>query len=350
MIVRRVASAATHLITARVSIDADVPARNADGEVLLSAIVACDYQLPTDMIRQSALLNTAPPLQVAACPICGPGATSLFVRSGDRDVQRCDSCRLLFSSPRPSQQDIAEFFASQYIADRHRAEVDFSSMRELTLRREAALIRRFLPDGGRLLDIGCASGTFMRQFANDRSWTVEGVEPSRFAAEYARSTWGLTVHTGFLRDLRLPSETFDAITSLDSFYFHPEPNEDLAEMARLIPPGGFLFMEIPGLAFRLAKNSGPLAYLLFGEAARLNAGLHLYFYSARTLSRLAGKHGFHLVAKYAQQGPVYGSCFLRLLNAAYFRLAALLYGLSGGRLNGAPKEFLVFQRPMLRPV
>ena len=283
-------------------------------------------------------------LQVATCPICGPGATSLFVRSSDREVLRCTSCGLLFSNPRPSPQEIAEFFASQYITDKRRAEVDFSSLRELTLKREVALVRRFLPDGGRLLDIGCASGAFMRQFTNDRRWTVEGVEPSRFAAEYARSTWGLTVHTGFLRDLRVPIETFNAITSLDSFYFHPEPNEDLAEMARIMVPGGYLFMEIPGLAFRLFKNSGPLARLLYGEAARLNAGLHLYFYSAATLSRLADKHGFRLVARYAQQGPIYGSEFLRLANAAYFRLAALLYGLSGGRLNGAPKEFLVFQR------
>jgi SAM-dependent methyltransferase len=284
--------------------------------------------------------------QVAACPICGPGATRLFVRSSDREVLRCESCRLLFSNPRPSGQDIAEFFASQYITDRRRAEVDFSSLRELTLKREVALVRRFLPEGGRLLDIGCASGAFMRKFANDQRWTVEGVEPSRFAAEYARSTRGLTVHTGFLRDLRLPTETFDAITLLDSFYFHPEPNEDLAEMGRLMVPGGYLFIEIPGLAFRLFKNSGPFAYLLYGEPARLNAGLHLYFYSAATLSRLAGKHGFQLVARYPQQGPTYGSKFLRLANATYFRLAALLYGLSGGRLNGAPKEFLVFRRPV----
>jgi len=257
---------------------------------------------------------------------------------------RCKSCRLLFSDPRPSPHDIADFFASQYITDRHRAEVDFSSLRELTLKREMALARRFLPNGGRLLDIGCASGAFMRQFADDRKWTVEGVEPSRFAAEYARNTWKLNVHTGFLRDLKLAANSFDAIASLDSFYFHPEPNEDLAEMARLLVPKGHLFIEIPGLTFRLLKNVGPLAYLLYGETVRLNPGLHLYFYSTATLSRLVGKHGFQLVARYPQQGPTYGSKRLRLANGAYFGVAALLYKLSGGRLNCAPKEFLVFQR------
>jgi SAM-dependent methyltransferase len=259
-------------------------------------------------------------------------------------VLRCGSCGLLFSDPRPSGQDIAEFFASQYITDKRRADVDFSSFRELTLRREALLVRRYLPNGGRLLDVGCASGAFMRQFADDRMWTVEGVEPSRFAAEHARNTWKLNVHTGFLRDLKLAANSFDAIASLDSFYFHPEPNEDLAEMARLVVPKGHLFIEIPGLTFRLLKNVGPLAYLLYGESVRLNPGLHLYFYSTATLSRLVAKHGFQLVARYPQQGPTYGSKSLRLANGAYFRVAALLYKLSGGRLNCAPKEFLVFQR------
>jgi len=259
-------------------------------------------------------------------------------------VLRCESCGLLFSSPRPSQQEIAGFFASQYITDERRAEVDFSSLRAVTLRREGTLVKHFMPGGGRLLDVGCASGTFMREFAGERQWRVEGVEPSRFASEYARNSLGLDVHTGFLRDLQLPRAAFDAITSLDSFYFHPEPNEDLAEMARLLAPGGLLFIEIPGLNFRLLKNSGPIARLLYGESARLNAALHLYFYSAATLSRLVHRHGFELIAKYPQQGPTYGPGWLRWLNDAYFRVAALLYRLSGGRINGAPKEFLVFRR------
>ena len=280
----------------------------------------------------------------ATCPVCGPAGTRIFVRSNEREVLRCNSCGLLFSSPRPSQQQMAEFFASEYIGDRQRVEVDFDAWREATLRREAALVRRLLPRGGRLLDVGCAAGAFLRLFARDPKWSVAGVEPSRFAAEYARSTLGLNVHTGFLREQHLPPASLEAITSLDTFYFHPEPNEDLAEMARLLVPGGLLFMEIPGLRFRLLKNSGFLARLRYGESARLNAALHLFFYSASTLARLARPHGLQLVAGHPQQGPIYGSLPLRLANAGYFHLAAFIYRLSAGRLHLAPKELLVFRR------
>lgn len=300
--------------------------------------------LPREPRPGAAVSSEVRALQPAACPICGAGATRLFVRSNDRDVLRCSSCRLLFSSPRPSQREMAEFFASEYIGNRRRVEIDFAALREPTLRREAALVRRLLPEGGRLLDVGCAAGAFLRLFAGDPRWVVAGVEPSRFAAEYARSTLGLNVYTGFLREQRLPASSLEAITSLDTFYFHPEPNEDLAEIARLLVPGGLLFMEIPGLRFRLLKNSGLLARLRYGESARLNAALHLFFYSAATLARLARPHGLRLVARYPQQGPIYGSLPLRLVNAGYFRLSAFFYRLSGGRLHLAPKELLVLRR------
>src|SRR5579872_7424331 len=73
-------------------------------------------------------------LPSATCPTCGAGPTQLFVRSNDRDVLQCKSCRLLYSSPRPTQQEIGEFFAAQYITDRQRAEVDFATLREPTFR------------------------------------------------------------------------------------------------------------------------------------------------------------------------------------------------------------------------
>lgn len=279
----------------------------------------------------------------AACPICGPGPARLFVRSNGKDVLRC-SCGLLFSSPRPSTADIRAHFENEYIAGNERVEVDFISLRERTLREEAQIVKALRPEGGRLLDVGAASGAFLRCFAGDARWSAEGVEPSHVAARYARERLGVVVRRGFLQDQRIPDSSFDVVISLDSFYFHPDPNEDLREMARILKPAGLLVIEIPGLTFRLLKNSGLICRLLYGETARLNAGLHLYFYSARTLGMLAAKHGFVLERVIPQQGPIYGPPLLRLTNRAFFVTARALHRLSGGRANLVPKELLVFRR------
>lgn len=276
------------------------------------------------------------------CPICGPGSARLFIQSNGKDVLRCD-CALLFSSPRPSNGDIRAHFENEYIAGEQRVEVDFVSLREHTLRAESQIVKALNPRGGRLLDIGAASGAFLRCFASDKHWSAEGVEPSHVAARYAKDRVGVNVHRGFLQDQGFPDDSFNVVTSLDSFYFHPDPNGDLEEIARILLPGGMLIMEIPGLRFRLLKNTGLVCRLLYGEKARLNAGLHLYFYSARTLSLLAGKHGFVLERVIPQQGPIYGSSLLRIANRAFFETVRTLYHLTRGRANLVPKELLVFR-------
>ena len=67
----------------------------------------------------------------------------------------------------------------------------------------APVFRRWLEEierrvpRGRVLDVGSALGTFLR-IAADRGWATQGVEISRFAAEYAREKRGLSVFNGDL--------------------------------------------------------------------------------------------------------------------------------------------------------
>lgn len=282
--------------------------------------------------------------EIAYCPVCGPEETSQYVVSNGYHIVTCCRCRILFVNPRPDSRETALHFAKDYITTIERVERDFISFRGAALRREANRIRKICEHGGRLLDIGSASGAFLFYFKGDPRWMIEGVEPSRVAAHYSREKLGLNVHEGYLADMQFRDGTFDVVTSLDTFMFHADPNGDLKEIARILKPGGIFAVDIPGLNFRLLKNTGPICQLLYGESARLNAGVHLYFYSRQTLSRLVEKHGFRLIAWYPEQGPVYGSLLMRGLNYAYFAVAALLYRCSVGWINLVPKEFLIFRK------
>ncbi|MEO6324586.1 MAG: class I SAM-dependent methyltransferase, partial [Thermoanaerobaculia bacterium] len=267
-----------------------------------------------------------------------------FALSDGLKIVRCHGCGLLFVNPRPNAASVAEHFEKEYVRDEGRATRELMSFREESLQREALFLRRMLPEGGRLLDVGAASGAFLRLFLDDPAWKAEGVEPSVFAARYAREKLGLTVSTGFLRDQRFSSGSFDVITSLDAFMLHAEPNEDLAEMARILRPGGLLAIEIPGLWFRLHKNKGLLCRLLYGVPVRLNPREHLYYYSRETLARLCEKHGLDLVASHPERSPAHGSAVFRGFASAYYAASAALYRLSHAALHLAPKELLVFRK------
>src|SRR5207247_10814971 len=78
-------------------------------------------------------------------------------------------------------------------------------------RSRLAILRRLTGlRGGRVLEVGCGSGLFLR-FLREAGYTVEGVETSAPDAAYARNSLGLTVHEGALEDLLLERRGYDAV-------------------------------------------------------------------------------------------------------------------------------------------
>lgn len=278
------------------------------------------------------------------CPICEISDSSPFTHSNGYQVVKCQQCGMLYVNPRIDRSKLSNYFEEDYIKDHARAEVDFTTIREESLKREAEIVKKLLPHGGRLLDVGCASGAFLGYFAGDPDWNVQGVEPSRFAAEFAEKKYCVKVHSGFLCGGGYPAGDFDIVVSLDTFYYHPDPNKDASEIARILKPGGYFAVEIPGLRFRLLKNTGLVCRLMYGEPARLNAGEHIYFYSKNTMTALLKKHGFSPVESYPEQSPLTGGAASKILNKFYFNVTGSLYKMTGGRSSFVPKEFLIFKK------
>ena len=86
--------------------------------------------------------------------------------------------------------------------------------RERTARRHLAIVERYA-HGGRLLDVGCASGLLLHNAAQ-RGWEVTGVEPSEVLCTEARKRLAgrAEVHCATLQQARL-SGSFDAVTLWD---------------------------------------------------------------------------------------------------------------------------------------
>lgn len=291
--------------------------------------------MPTQTARQRVPVE---------CPVCGPHSSQPFGVSNDLAIVRCDGCSMLRVAERPSEEDVSDFYRDEYISHEDRAEEEMIGYREGSLRREAARLRKFFPSGGRLLDIGAATGSFLSQFSGHDQWNVEGVEPSGFAVEYARKRFGLNIHHGFLDDQSFADETFDVVTSLDTLMLHPYPATDVGEMARILKPGGLLAVEIPGLTFRLLKQTGPVSKLIYGDGCRLNAGVHLYFFNRKTLSQMVAPHGFEPVQSWPESAPVYGSAVTRAGKWAFYQATRTMYHATGRLIHLAAKEFIVFRK------
>ena len=235
------------------------------------------------------------------CPIChSPDLGLRYSGRTTRDpcdrarwrVSECRCCGLGFLNPRPSWEELEPYYSARYAAysRSHGAKADDHVV--IAEARRTGTFRHIpIPDGKRVLDVGCGGGYFLR-ICSKLGATVQGVEPSPIAAKEARSQ-GIPVHEGMI-DTFETDQRFDIITASQVLEHVPDPVAMLAKMRSLLAPGGAIGLAVPNADCRWAKSLRwkwdgadlPYHLLHFGrssmEVAAKRAGLsirRLYTYS-----------------------------------------------------------------------
>ena len=126
---------------------------------------------------------------------------------------------------------------------------------------------------GRWLDAGCGSGYFARMLAEGGA-TVHGVDGASEMVEAAQAVaQGHSVverlvfqRIDTVENLPFDDASFDGVISLSVLEYVPDPERALAEMARVLRPGGQMVISIPytgslvraiaGLRRRLKRQQG----------------------------------------------------------------------------------------------
>lgn len=172
-------------------------------------------------------------------------------------MYRCDACHTYFPWPVPSQEQTLELYGQDYFsgATEGSGYVDYDRDKQPmvpTFHRYLDRIEHYLPARGTLLDIGAATGFFLK-LAKARNWDVIGIEPSAHASERGRSA-GLDIRTGcFVKGL-FPKESLDVITLWDVIEHVPEPKTLVEASFEALKPGGILALNTPDSRSVLART------------------------------------------------------------------------------------------------
>ena len=186
------------------------------------------------------------------CPHPGQSQQRLF---GARDyitrdsfvIERCRDCGIAFTHPQPDSAQLARYYPSEYYGGgTGRFPPSIERLQRSLYRRRATAVEAMLGRKGSILDIGCGPGFLLREF-RDRGWEVHGTEFSVQSAAHARDVLQLPISVGDVNNLKFQDGNFDAVVMWHVLEHMIDPQATVAQVARLLRPGGTFLCAVPNL-------------------------------------------------------------------------------------------------------
>ena len=98
-------------------------------------------------------------------------------------------------------------------------------------------------DGDKILDVGCGDGTLLTELIQWRDAEGYGIDPSEDVIRQAGDAHPeLHLETGYSDFLPYDGNTFRIITVCDDFHTFKDPEKFVSEAARVLTPGGRLYI------------------------------------------------------------------------------------------------------------
>jgi 2-polyprenyl-3-methyl-5-hydroxy-6-metoxy-1,4-benzoquinol methylase len=157
-------------------------------------------------------------------------------------------------------------------------------------------LMRWMPEGQRVLDVGCASGYFGEKLMASRGDKVWGLELDPGDAELARKRGYEQVWVGDLDSFdwsQLDGLTFDAIVFVDVLEHIKDPLGCLKAVSMHLAKGGAVYCSIPNIAnitVRTELMEGNFDY----EPTGILDSTHIRFFTKKTVFTTFGAAGLEI--------------------------------------------------------
>jgi len=195
-------------------------------------------------------------------------------------IVECATCGLVYTNPRLQSGLLLDAYADTEDAE-YMGEDD---SRSINGHFSLNTIGQFA-SSGTLLDVGCSTGYLLN--AARLHFDTTGVEPSRWAVDFAKNKLRLNVIQGTLEEARLSAASFDVVTLVDVIEHLSDPLATLQEIHRVLKPNGLLYIVTPNIASVTAR-------LMRSRWWGLRPA-HIYYFSPKTLTALLMEAGFETV-------------------------------------------------------
>ncbi len=233
------------------------------------------------------------------CPVCGSSALQKTFSAKDHTVsgklfgmERCNDCSFVFTNDVPPQEEIGAYYTSEnYISHSDTQKGLINRLYHLVRKRTLAGKRKLLQaqtgkTTGHLLDIGCGTAAFLNEM-KQAGWQIAGLEPDETARQNAQKLYGISPEPSH-KLFDLAHESFDAITMWHVLEHVHALHEYVAQVKKLLKPGGKFFVAVPNYTSLDAQHYRE-------NWAAYDVPRHLWHFSPKSMELLMNKHGLKLL-------------------------------------------------------
>ena len=237
-------------------------------------------------------------LTIQQCPSCQhkiwqPALTARdYLVTGEKfTIVKCENCGLLFTNPRPEDDDLPGYYESEeYISHSNQAQslTDrlYKVARYFTLRQKCRIIEKHHHHHDKtLLDVGCGTGHFL-QHCQHKGWQISGMEPHPPAREKATRLTDTNIYAN-LNEIK--SQQFSVITLWHVLEHVTDLRATVQRLYELLWEDGILVVAVPNhQAYEAAK---------FGNHwAAWDVPRHLYHFDRHSIGKLFATYKLDLIA------------------------------------------------------
>jgi 2-polyprenyl-3-methyl-5-hydroxy-6-metoxy-1,4-benzoquinol methylase len=237
------------------------------------------------------------------CNVCA--GTRLEVVDRDCNIMRCPACGYIFDNPRPTTEELVEFYSRPTQYDSWLGEI---AARDRLWKRRLNKLRSTRKPGS-LLDVGAGIGQFLA-WARACYHEVYGTEVSRTAVQIAKEKYDLDLFHGTIEQLQDQGKLFDNVCLFHVLEHVPDPKSLLRICHSLLSENGILVIAVPNevASFRALTRRGLLKFGLKKPPRRVgrfglsmislepdSVEVHLSHFTPQVLRHLLTMTGFSIV-------------------------------------------------------
>ncbi len=219
------------------------------------------------------------------CPVCEKdNYIKIFQKEGGEYV-KCLECSMIYANPVFTNDALTDYYQNNHTEQSEVVESDTDNFYVNLYNQGLDSIEK-TSKAGKILDIGCSSGTFL-DTAKKRDWQTNGVELNQKEFEFTQKK-GHIAYNELLENIPF-REKFDAISMWDVFEHIRNGEDYLNQMKNLLNKNGVIFLQIP--------SSDSLAAKILQEKCNMFDGLeHVNLYGVETIKLLSKKCGLKVLS------------------------------------------------------